>query len=791
MCAVKVRNPAGRHVITRHGLSKRVDGNVQLQLCNSDRNSNPTTTTTPPMAGPTVFEDVAGEFALDGVGQLFEGKKFWVAQRVPSRVRLLDDIKANGGEVVLLEKRADYKIADHFRKDCPPGTISYEFVTKSIQDGRLRDPEDHPAGPPEGDARAPGDLHRPAKGSRTPYTPEEDGICYKWVRDCVAGGGSASGNEIYKQLEEKYRRHPWQSWRDRYLKQLRNRPPSAFNIPDNAPPSPPSDHPSEQPARATPVPKPANQATEKVTGQGTARDTKSAVPPNYTLEQLAASFSSEDWEELYANVDVINAIDGDDRSNYEKAWKKWAEAQDNQTAEQWQQYYEKVVRPQWMRDPESKRQQVKQNVDKKHEAQSHSQTADQQQQEDLHQDASTGATSTGAESNKISKEAPVAAGNERPQGEASKLPSENKMMSSSTAQYESPKYIKAMYQNVLKRARGDDTEEPQPGQQIPREQSPPHKRQRSLSPITRPTSTVPVQAGTSKQPVEIFSSDGSSSDEEDMQLNNQIMEDVKQPQHDRHVLAQGEVEEDIERAEPEDLVDIEQSPAPPEVLGERSEDELPSNTPTPRPPRHRTNNFDTQAILSSPSQDARISKLPHPVDFTQAMETQDEQRSSSLAPHLDSDNSTTQSLQEFRRSLNGEEISQLSYPALQPLPRAPSFSPTSSNSSDDSDDPDPPLAADELDDFFAAQNAVGLSDAFVARALKRTRCRPGLAEIVLDAWKDGKPLPWQRGIWSLEDDEAAESGDGVELAQLERKHTLDGWGGITERLRFLEGYRSR
>jgi hypothetical protein len=43
----------------------------------------------------------------------------------------------------------------------------------------------------------------------------------------------------------------------------------------------------------------------------------------------------------------------------------------------------------------------------------------------------------------------------------------------------------------------------------------------------------------------------------------------------------------------------------------------------------------------------------------------------------------------------------------------------------------------------------------------------------------------------LEDDDAVESGDGVALAKLERKHTLDGWGGITERLVFLKGYRSR
>jgi hypothetical protein len=157
------------------------------------------------MAGPTVFEDVADEFALDGVGQLFQGKKFWVAQRVPGRPKLLDDIKANGGDVVLLEKKADYRIADHFRRDCPPGTISYEFVLKSIQDGRLRDPEDHPAGPPEGEARVPGDVHRPARSIRVAYTPEEDVVCYKWVRDCVAQGSSAGGNEIYKQLEAKVR----------------------------------------------------------------------------------------------------------------------------------------------------------------------------------------------------------------------------------------------------------------------------------------------------------------------------------------------------------------------------------------------------------------------------------------------------------------------------------------------------------------------------------------------------------------------------------------------------------
>jgi hypothetical protein len=173
--------------------SKRVNVNVHA-------NNH---TTTPLMAAPTVFEDVAEGFGIDGVGQLFAGLKFWVAQRVPSRNRLLDDIKANGGEIVALEKKADYRIADHFRKDCPPGTISYAFVEKSIQEGQLRDPEDHRAGPPLGESREPGASNRPTKGSRASYDAEEDRILYKWVRDCEANGGLSSGNEIYKQLEAK------------------------------------------------------------------------------------------------------------------------------------------------------------------------------------------------------------------------------------------------------------------------------------------------------------------------------------------------------------------------------------------------------------------------------------------------------------------------------------------------------------------------------------------------------------------------------------------------------------
>jgi hypothetical protein len=155
------------------------------------------------MAGPTVYTDVAEDFDFASGGQLFAGKKFWVAQRVTSRNRLLDDIKANGGEIVVLEKKADYRIADHTRKDCPPGSISYKFVEESIKQGEVQDPADHPAGPPIGEAEEAGSIHQLTKSGRAAYTAEEDRILYKWVRDAEAAGGSVSGNEVYKQLAAK------------------------------------------------------------------------------------------------------------------------------------------------------------------------------------------------------------------------------------------------------------------------------------------------------------------------------------------------------------------------------------------------------------------------------------------------------------------------------------------------------------------------------------------------------------------------------------------------------------
>ncbi|KAF1850233.1 uncharacterized protein K460DRAFT_269715 [Cucurbitaria berberidis CBS 394.84] len=752
------------------------------------------------MAAPTIYHNVAEGVELERQGQLFAGKKFWVAQRMPTRLHVLQDIKANGGEVVLVEKLADYLIADHCRRDCPPGSISYEFVDKSIEQGQIQDPEDHRCGPRVGEAREPGALNRPAKGGRAAYTAEEDRILYKWVSDAAAAGSLASGNEIYKQLESKYPRHTWQSWRDRYLKQLRHRPPSAFNIPDNAPPSPPSDQSNERTPTVPSSSKRTNlsalkneqsQAADKVSGPGKAR-----TKDEYTLDELAGMFSSDDWEELYAFVEIIDGLAG--QAGYEASWARWAEEQDNQTAKQWQQYYEKVVRPQWLRDPAWKREQIEKKVSRKYNGSSagQSQSFSQQRQElDEPEEESTVSKEKATEAHQ-----PLETENERFEedktayiardianlkcavGEEAKLTSEVKLLSSSTARHESPKYLNELYEKAMKRIREDEIVKEQDEQE---DSSRPTKRRRSASatPSTDDRAQQTELVGTQMQPLELASAESSSSPTSQLEA----AEDPSQEQIRQDIIAmdkrnakkESHIAESIESNE---FSQIERLPSPSDGYDTESADDLPPNTPTPRAARQKPSNFDTQAILSSPSQDV----------ISEPRARTDPQRSSSPTQLPESDASTTQSLQEFRRSLDDKDIAQLSYPQLNLDLRTASLSPTpSSSSSTGSGDPDIPLEAEEIDEFFDEQYADGMSNEFVVKALKRTRLRPGLAVQVLDAWKEGKPLPNQRGIWSIEDDEAVESGDGVAMARLEKKHTIDGWGGITERMIFLEAHRSR
>ncbi|KAF2438255.1 hypothetical protein P171DRAFT_437314 [Karstenula rhodostoma CBS 690.94] len=716
------------------------------------------------MAAPVVYRDVAP--GADLHGQLFAGKKFWVAQRVVSRPRYLDLIRSNGGEVVLLEKKADYLIADHARHDCPPGSISYTFIDESIEKGELQDPEGHGAGLSEEPARAPGSLSRPAKTTRNRYTLEEDRILYKWVNDSKNAGKLTSGNEIYKQLEKQHPRHTWQSWRDRYLKTLCNRPPPGLNVPDNAPPFAPSDAPVE-PASASAsaaAPAPARtQSSRPATGES-ATDSRKAKGSThvdsveYTVDELTAPglFAKEDWEMLYA---FALDITGWPREEYRDGWRKWAEDRP-QTTGQWRQYFEKVVWPQWQQDSDEKHAIIKSRVERR-----------------LDEDEQNASQTTQHEA--LPKHEPLQAGPSTPSSRASnmkrkrtELDDESKddraandtitlssqvFLSSSTVVNETPKYISEAYQKALQQLRvGSGTREPSLDAQDVEVY--PAKRQKN----------IPRHLGTEEDPVEV-----SSAGTDSQQLTQDELPEVRstaQPMDDGD-------DWDMEGLE---------AIAPPQRAIDQDGSEHLSDSPTPRAARSKASAFDTQAILSSPSQGASLNPLPLPARLTQLAEADTEDSGEKLA----SDASTTESLQEFSQMINEDSH----YRGITPLPRlqhsSPPQSPASIVSSTGSGDPDPPLAPDEVDEYFKEQHAEGFPDEFIAAALKHTRWRPELATEVLQAWKKRQPLPSKRGIWSDSDDEEVEGGDGMALARLENKHTLDGWGGITERMNFLSKYRS-
>ncbi|KAF2641092.1 hypothetical protein P280DRAFT_399214 [Massarina eburnea CBS 473.64] len=799
------------------------------------------------MAAPTVYEEVAE--GADLQSQLFAGKSFWLAQRVPTRLHLLKDIENNGGKVVSLEKKADYRIADHCRRDCLPGTISYTFIEKSIKNGAMEDPENHRAGPPEGTTREAGARDMPKKGGRAKYTADEDRILYKWVRDCMAEGKPESGNEIYKTLEKQYPQHPWQSWRDRYLKQLRNRPPSAFNIPENAPPSPPTD----EPAESTPVRKaePASPKTKKVSGETKTESKEIELQNMY-------KFSKEEEEELYAIVEEISAASPKD---YRKAWDEMAEAKgDKHSADEWRLCFEGVVKPQWEKDSVEQRQTIRQRVLKRIEEsasqeleqESNTQdddpektaveteepttpqaqkpkskrTRDENEDEDARFETHLNKKHKGkassaylffarekkytvwqnqpgldytelhkvlmAEWNALSpdEKAPYFTLQTGSHDETQKSP--EVCMSSSTAGPETPKYITEAYEKAVRRLSGD-AQKNKVEETTPR----PAKRQKSNTAVPQPEKAIEqsveksVEAspglGTRAEPFEV-SSDASSSQSEEQEAEEETMvNDTHVNQEVEREMAQHAAQEfkDLPKDlySDSDLEALNPSSSSKERDDENS-DNYPSNTPTPRAPRQRSA-FDTQAILSSPTRISQtLSALPRPPPFPRDEDADLKLPTPILHPSSPvhdppSDASTTHSMQEFRRSLNDEE-------GLAPNPNPPSSRASSPASSIASGDPDPPLTASEIDDFYAEQHAAGFADDMITAALKVTHCRPELTAEVLEAWSKRESLPIGRGIWSADDDEDVLGGDADQLKRLERKHTMDGWGGITERTKFLE-----
>lgn len=101
-----------------------------------------------------------------------------------------------------IEQQADILIADHARKICPTGAISWKYIEESVKNGALANIEEYRAGPATHTIREVG-SGQPTKNWRTPFTAEDDRILMEWVTKAERKGALIKGNEIYKQLEEK------------------------------------------------------------------------------------------------------------------------------------------------------------------------------------------------------------------------------------------------------------------------------------------------------------------------------------------------------------------------------------------------------------------------------------------------------------------------------------------------------------------------------------------------------------------------------------------------------------
>ncbi|KAF4337826.1 hypothetical protein FBEOM_8315 [Fusarium beomiforme] len=163
---------------------------------------------------PTVT--YVGVEGAEGGGTIFTDRKFWLAQRIPMRQTWVDLIKQNGGKVVPLEKQADMLIADHLRKDAPPGSYKWKLIEDSVKNGCMQIEDRYLIGRHPDEPRLVG-SHQPSKSTRTKFTPEDDAKLARWA---LKHPTEQRGNKIWYDYERINPRHTAQSWRDRYIKKL-------------------------------------------------------------------------------------------------------------------------------------------------------------------------------------------------------------------------------------------------------------------------------------------------------------------------------------------------------------------------------------------------------------------------------------------------------------------------------------------------------------------------------------------------------------------------------------------
>ncbi|KAI6843130.1 hypothetical protein KC342_g1153 [Hortaea werneckii] len=292
------------------------------------------------------------------IGGLFEGLSFFLVQRLPSRSHFVDTIKANGGRVVKLEQQADYVIADHVRRDCPPGSISYTLIDSAIRNGAVPDPEDHRAGPPGGSIR---DVASsvPGKQTRRAFTAEDDKVLWQWVQKAEEQGGSVKGNDIYKHLEAHNPRHTFQAWRDRYIKKLMGNPPAGCARSSTSPAASKAQdgHKSASEgqgwagATEDDSPESENNALERKEFKlpRSSQQASSKPAPIQSPEKKGApapEFDETDFEALMGEADDIYRLH---KSQVRDAWKAWAEAFPKHSAKRWRKFWEHQVKPEYLR----------------------------------------------------------------------------------------------------------------------------------------------------------------------------------------------------------------------------------------------------------------------------------------------------------------------------------------------------------------------------------------------------------------------------------------------------------
>lgn len=291
-------------------------------------------------------------------------------------------------------------------------------------------------------------------------------------------------------------------------------------------------------------------------------------------------FSSDDWEELYAFVELIDGVAG--TVGYLPAWAAWAEEQGKQSTEQWRQYYEKVVHPQWLRDPSWKREQIKLKMEAKH-----SEDSSQSQREIFIQEE------------EASTEHGVFAGTSKPyttvQPEVGNEEIADPVPDTDGAAERESAFSDAVHPR--KRTRFQEQEHEH--RTADEKRSAKRHRSASLEILLVQDSNI---TGTQNQPMEISSAENSdvisSSESADEQVQDQITQDMARKS--QAGMSQSIETNEVIVASRASSVAADDDVEEAKEAEEDEEDDL----PTPRPPRQPTSKFDTQAILSSPSQDS-------------------------------------------------------------------------------------------------------------------------------------------------------------------------------------------